>query len=192
MARVFVNDTTLTAIADAIREKNGSEDTYKPSQMADAVRGIKSGGGMNFGENITSPNILNLFYALESKECKTGEFTLSSKLPNTETLIVDTGLNDIKGFFYVDCDYSYTAIGNTPEYGVWGLFIPNPKGLSDVSINQHSTYNENRGYDIEAKQYITRGTSRFDGGKWYVTATYNAHKDYTPFMDGHRYKWVAW
>ena len=44
MARVFVNDTTLTAIADAIREKNGSDDTYKPSQMADAVRGIQSGG----------------------------------------------------------------------------------------------------------------------------------------------------
>lgn len=44
MARVFVNDTTLTDIADAIREKNGTEDTYKPSQMADAVRGIESGG----------------------------------------------------------------------------------------------------------------------------------------------------
>lgn len=44
MARVFVNDNTLTDIADAIREKNGSADTYKPSQMADAVRGIESGG----------------------------------------------------------------------------------------------------------------------------------------------------
>lgn len=44
MARVFVNDSTLSDIADAIREKNGTEDTYKPSQMADAVRGIQSGG----------------------------------------------------------------------------------------------------------------------------------------------------
>lgn len=44
MARVFVNDTTLTDIADAIREKNGSTDTYKPSQMGNAVRDIQSGG----------------------------------------------------------------------------------------------------------------------------------------------------
>ena len=44
MARVFVNDSTLTDIANAIREKNGTEKTYKPSQMADAVRAIQSGG----------------------------------------------------------------------------------------------------------------------------------------------------
>lgn len=42
MARVFVNDTTLTAIADAIREKNGSENTYKPSEMGNAVRNIEN------------------------------------------------------------------------------------------------------------------------------------------------------
>lgn len=44
MARVFVSDSTLTDIAEAIREKNGSTDTYKPSEMADAVRAIESGG----------------------------------------------------------------------------------------------------------------------------------------------------
>ena len=50
MARVFVNDSTLTDIADAIREKNGTEDTYKPSQMADAVKGIQSGGDSYYDE----------------------------------------------------------------------------------------------------------------------------------------------
>lgn len=50
MARVFVNDTTLTDIADAIREKLDTEQTYKPSEMAEAVRGIQSGGS---GESLT-------------------------------------------------------------------------------------------------------------------------------------------
>lgn len=42
---VVVLDDTLTDIADAIRGKNGSSDTYKPSEMADAIDNIPSGGG---------------------------------------------------------------------------------------------------------------------------------------------------
>lgn len=40
MAKVAVNDTTLTSIADAIREKNGLDVMYKPSEMPDAIRAI--------------------------------------------------------------------------------------------------------------------------------------------------------
>lgn len=40
MANVLVQDTSLTAIADAIREKNGSTDTYKPGEMAAAISEI--------------------------------------------------------------------------------------------------------------------------------------------------------
>lgn len=44
MANYVIQDTTLTNIADAIREKNGSEDTYKPAEMAEAISAIKAGG----------------------------------------------------------------------------------------------------------------------------------------------------
>ena len=44
MATVVVNDTYLSDIADAIRAKNGSSDTYKPSEMADAISAISGGG----------------------------------------------------------------------------------------------------------------------------------------------------
>ena len=49
MAKVLVNDSSLTNIADAIRTKKESTDKYLPSEMADAILSIKSGGG---GENI--------------------------------------------------------------------------------------------------------------------------------------------
>ena len=42
---VVVLDSTLTDIADAIRGKNGSSDTYKPSEMSTAITAIPSGGG---------------------------------------------------------------------------------------------------------------------------------------------------
>lgn len=40
-----INDTTLTAIGDAIREKNGSSESYTPGAMADAILAIQGGGG---------------------------------------------------------------------------------------------------------------------------------------------------
>ena len=43
--RVVTDDKHYHDIGEAIREKNGTETQYKPSEMADAVRAIESGGG---------------------------------------------------------------------------------------------------------------------------------------------------
>lgn len=40
MGIVVIDDSTLTGIADAIRERSGKEDTLYPSEMPDAVRAI--------------------------------------------------------------------------------------------------------------------------------------------------------
>jgi hypothetical protein len=45
MAKVLINETSLSGIADAIRAKNGSSETYKPSEMAAAIEAIEAGGG---------------------------------------------------------------------------------------------------------------------------------------------------
>lgn len=45
MALKLYNETDIEAIADAIRGKNGSSDTYTVSQMAQAIDDIPSGGG---------------------------------------------------------------------------------------------------------------------------------------------------
>lgn len=44
----FVDRQALQDIADAIREKNGSSDTYTPSEMAEAIKNIESTGGAGF------------------------------------------------------------------------------------------------------------------------------------------------
>lgn len=44
MARVLINESNLQNIADAIRGKNGTQNTYTPSQMADAITAISTGG----------------------------------------------------------------------------------------------------------------------------------------------------
>ena len=47
MARVLVNESNLQNIANAIRGKNGSSDTYTPSQMANAIAEIQSAPWLN-------------------------------------------------------------------------------------------------------------------------------------------------
>ena len=43
MAKVLTDPQHYTNIANAIRGKNGSSDTYTPAEMADAILAIKSG-----------------------------------------------------------------------------------------------------------------------------------------------------
>lgn len=45
MSLYSIKDTTLAAIGDAIRAKNGTEDKYKPTEMAEAIAAIVGGGG---------------------------------------------------------------------------------------------------------------------------------------------------
>lgn len=53
MANKITNTQYYEDIADAIREKNGEQTTYLPSEMADAILDIPTGGGgslVNFEE----------------------------------------------------------------------------------------------------------------------------------------------
>ena len=55
MANVLVQESSLQAIADAIRAKNRSRNTYTPAEMAPAIRNIPSGGG---GEAVLIPKTI--------------------------------------------------------------------------------------------------------------------------------------
>lgn len=64
MANVIINDTNLTNIANAIREKNGTTTTYKPSEMADAITNLPTGGGGGYeptDEELTYSQMASIF-----------------------------------------------------------------------------------------------------------------------------------
>lgn len=52
MAKGLVERDNLAAIAGAIREKNGEETTYKPGEMAEAIRNLPSGGGGEYSNEV--------------------------------------------------------------------------------------------------------------------------------------------
>ena len=49
MEKVLTNSQHYTDIADAIRSKNGSGNTYKPSEMAEAILALEGGGELEEG-----------------------------------------------------------------------------------------------------------------------------------------------
>lgn len=52
MSKVFIEESTLTAIGDAIREKNGTTDMVAPLDMATMITNLPSGGGTMVWENV--------------------------------------------------------------------------------------------------------------------------------------------
>lgn len=54
--KAVLNESTLTAIADAIRQKSSSSAALKPSEMAEAIKNIKSGGGDGYIYMINGTN----------------------------------------------------------------------------------------------------------------------------------------
>ena len=51
MAKYAIEDTTLSAIAEAIREKSETADGLTPVQMPGAIRDIKTAAGVSYEEN---------------------------------------------------------------------------------------------------------------------------------------------
>lgn len=129
---VLVEETSLQDIANAIREKNGSADTYKPSQMADAVRGIEN-GGFSYDEiatnDVTGDVILSVdkvaYNAFKSKkitsvvgenvtslgdECFYGSTIIFAEFKNNTSNIPNSSFRNCKALKKVDCGYAKKII----------------------------------------------------------------------------------
>ena len=114
MANVLVQESSLEDIADAIRSKNGTQNTYKPAQMAAAIQAI-SGGGSTLGtKSITNNGTYNA-----SSDNLDGYSQVTVTVPASA---VDTGTKSI------------TANGNNQDvvgYAAVNVNVPNSYSAGD-------------------------------------------------------------
>ena len=98
MSKVMVNESSLSAIGEAIRGKNGTTNTYKPSEMAAAISSIPTGSNFDFSK-------------LEYVQLTSSSSSSGSVLPDLTTFISD--FNKVVCIMIQDYSMSYIYLRGT-------------------------------------------------------------------------------
>lgn len=93
MSKVYLEDSTLTAIGSAIRDKAGSSDLLLPSEMASAITNLPTGGGSS-----------ELTFKMA-----TITLTSTAKVINLSPWITDENVND----WFIFGGFGYWATADT-------------------------------------------------------------------------------
>ena len=172
MANVLVNETYLEDIADAIRGKNGTQNTYKPGQMADAIDAISGGG------------------APES-----GTFTLSSGTPITFTLPVTKKCSKL--FVWADGINRDTDISEKPypAYTILGIEVNNDTGIvtfwqiSSMQTTFVAYFSKIEGWPNQTAGGNDKVVFNDDN---IVVTNLRSNGANRPMIANHLYHWEAW
>lgn len=150
MSKVFVTEASLTAIGAAIRRKNGSTDTYLPSEMAAAIdaiedpsvlttKAITANGNYDAaadevdGYSLVTVNVPNSFTSEdEGKVVSSGALVAQTSLSVTENGTVDTTLNDE---VVVNVPAANLGTKTITQNGTYSAEDDSLDGYSEVTVN---------------------------------------------------------
>ncbi|MDO5456485.1 MAG: hypothetical protein Q4F25_06190 [Eubacteriales bacterium] len=174
MGNVLVQESSLQAIAAAIRAKNGSANTYTPSQMAAAIQAISGGGGSavlgakTITVNGTVSAASDSLDGYSSVTTNVHPGILEPYVEDLTTGYVDTGVwklggtNCFSDVYEVEANVSYLiALGDTVGTRFRLMFCTddpsetteNITGTSIVNLNNPATY-AFRTYQAPSDGYI--------------------------------------
>ena len=137
MSKVFIEETTLTNIGSAIREKTGKSDLIAPGDMPAEIRGIVSGGS---DSNINWPDKLNVD---SDNHMKTWEWILDD-MPPTVIGCDGTGLfsgcSETEDLSKFTVTYSQNAVFQTLFSGCKKLkVLPEIRYKSSSGLNNFNS-----------------------------------------------------
>lgn len=136
MSKVLVSESNLTAIADAIRAKNGGSDTYTPSQMAAAIAEIETGGA-SIPEAYVLDEALRLVRLVQSHAVSNGfSFLLASDIhvDHNNAQLAESALHMAQGMAvaarYLDLDF----VGHLGDLTTGAATTTLADGTADIAL----------------------------------------------------------
>lgn len=182
----FESKKRIASLIDAANAKTGKSDTDLTAAVGSLIAGFgQDGAGEAIGTDDTLSSITGMLYALTSGNFVHGSFTLANPLPNTETLVLSTGLEKINGLLIAADEFPRVHETANQRIGMF-LYLPDVEIVNALNWSYYHT-------TVSVKlDVIVQGKTRIDGGDFYVTAAYNGNYNYTPFAPGVTYTWVAW
>lgn len=133
----------------------------------------------------------SLVYALTSKNFRSGEFTLTEPLGSELGMTIATGLDSIHGFaFWVDGISKKNFPENKGNIASLGILLVDSNGSASTAthINIDGTVPSN----VTKELFPWCSSWNIDGENIRVVPKYNKNENYTPFIAGYKYTWVAW
>lgn len=198
--------TAKSDLKTAIEDKGVTVPTAATlDDYADLVDAIQTGGG-NIGglANMVDVNTQDYQWAymlmcMKNGDTVGGTVTYTTAFPNTEQLLLSTGLTTLHGFMFVGTDQdlrSNTGLTQSNKFVICHVNSSdsyNMVGLSGNVTGSGTTY-----YMLGWNQESNRdgaplnGTMRIDGGDIYFKARYNRNAGYQIVGINNQYEWLAW
>lgn len=168
--KVLTDPQHYTDIANAIREKNGTNNTYIPADMANAILAIESGGG---GTSVASPFFGRAVGVLPSVYKGNARSTGLDFTGLFETGAVGTVYEPVaSGLWYYNgvllpeipagvlAEYPYVFIGLIQSTGKYQILASTqPMYFADVYIRRQNNNSEPFLYCVEGDETWSSGTS---------------------------------
>lgn len=150
MAKVFIEETTLSSIGDAIREKGGTSELISPLDMANAITNLPSGGSELPEEafNITgncyyrfSEGNWDWFIELYGNQIKTNEVSgLGNTFSNSKVEYIPFDINISSNFSTASqCFYFATELKEVPYIIGDNKSIPTSNYSNSLNLSQFFT-----------------------------------------------------
>lgn len=147
---VIVNQEHLQDIADAIRSKNGSIDTYTPAQMAAAISAISTSSSSSYAPPFKG----NVILSSSTFDVNTKQFIFSIQIPTSLT-----DASQINSIILYDADKDNTSIPHLSIY---------TRAQMEIYIRNNSLFRQNYmpmdGYRLQSWNYGP--TSKQDAERW--------------------------